>query len=276
MSEEQDDKKYEENIIDLMSYFIDQLDVVIKPSFEQIKNIIDNTNNETENIAELKNNILEEFNKLNTLLNGEYINNYFKLCDSLVLNKENSENRVSSSELNKLEYDIINQYIVENKDTLSNNDDSSSSSDSNIVIFYELLSIMTDLAYPQFKKNYIPDYDFVTLDDGEPIMKFKLRLNGTIKKILQEKKQLLEIDDNMKEFEIFLKELEQELISGFELEQQEKTKILLHIQVDLINRYNELKNNLDNLNLQKEELDNINIEKQVNDLLSSLRNIIKK
>ncbi|KAL6928773.1 hypothetical protein ACO0SA_002102 [Hanseniaspora valbyensis] len=276
MSEEQVDKKYEENIIDLMSYFAGQLDDVIKPSFEQIKNIIDNTNIETENTPELKNNILEEFNKLNTLLNGKYINNYFKLCDSLVLNKENSENRVSSSsELNKLEYDIINQYIEENKDTLSTNDDSSSS-DSNVVIFYELLSIMTDLAYPQFKKNYIPDYDFVTLDDGEPIMKFKLRLNGTIKKILQEKKQLLEIDDNMKEFEIFLKELEQELISGFELEQQEKTKILLHIQVDLINRYNELKNNLDNLNLQKEELDNINIEKQVNDLLTSLRNIIKK
>ncbi|OBA27933.1 hypothetical protein HANVADRAFT_52025 [Hanseniaspora valbyensis NRRL Y-1626] len=275
MSEEQVDKKYEENIIDLMSYFTGQLDDVIKPSFEQIKSIIDNTNNETENSPELKNNILEEFNKLNTLLNGEYINNYFKLCDSLVLNKENSENIVSSSsELNKLEYDIINQYIVENKDTFSNNDNSSS--DSNVVIFYELLSIMTDLAYPQFKKNYIPDYEFVTLDDGEPIMKFKLRLNGTVKKIFHEKKELLEMNDNMKEFEIFLKELEQELISGFQLEQQEKTKILLHIQVDLINRYNELKNNLDNLNLQKEELDNINIEKQVNDLLSSLRNIINK
>ncbi|XBW36924.1 hypothetical protein QEN19_002503 [Hanseniaspora menglaensis] len=271
---EQKEVSHEDEIISKMLYFSNQFNEVVKPSFENIRSIIKSTKEKTGNVEDNKLKIIHEFETLNKLLNGDYINNYFKLGDVLIANREDTKViKSSTSELNELEYQVINKYIEENKLNLKESD-----YDTNSFILHELLSIMSDLAYPQFKKNYIPDYEFVTLDDGRPVMKFKMKLNDVIEKVYKDNEELINKDNsngNKVYFQSFLKELEQTLVTGLEAEQKMKIKTNLHIQVDLINKYNELNNTLDILNTQKEEYDTLNIEKQVNDLISSLTSIIK-
>lgn len=275
---EQLKNEYEQKIVNMMGYFSEQFDTVVKPSFENIKSIIDNKDSETEDETSSKASIIEEFERLNYLLNGEYMSNYFKFGDVLIRDEEEPTELSTASQLNEVEYRTINQFIKEhNSDSKT---DGASSSGSNALIFYELLAIMSDLAYPQYRKNYLPDYEFVTLADGKPALKFKIRITELVKKIYTSNEGIInkdgDDDKNKEEFEAFLKELEQQLITGFEAEQQQKVKAKLHIEVDLINKYNHLNSNLDTLNQQKDQLDGMNIEKQVNDLLKSLRSLIKK
>lgn len=272
------ENEYEQKIVNMMGYFSEQFDNVVKPSFQNIKSVIDNKDNESEDETRSKAIIIEEFERLNNLLNGEYMSNYFKLGDVLIREEEDPAELSTASQLNEVEYHVINQFIKEN--VPANKVDDASSSSSNALIFYELLTIMSDLAYPQYKKSYLPDYEFITLNSGKPALKFKIRLTELVRKIYTTNETIInkacDADQNKEEFEAFLQELEQQLITGFETEQQEKIKAKLHIEVDLINKYNQLNTNLDTLNQQKDELDGKNIEKQVSELLKSLRSLIKR
>lgn len=267
------ESKNTEEIVSMMSYFADQLDEIVKPSFENIRGIMEQSSLDSEAV---KSDIVTEFRVLQGLLNGEYMNNYFKLADLVVVEGGDSQNSNSSKDLNQLEYQLINQYIKAN--VAAEKKKKETSCDGNTHIFFNLLAIMSDLAYPQFKKNYIPDYEFVTLDSGEPVMKLKLGFNDVVKKIYRDNAALINSEDsaeNRKEFEAFLNELEIELMNGLKVEQQKKIKTKLHIEIDLINQYKDLEKRLDSLHVQQRELDRIDVEKQVSSLLASLRMVIK-